>query len=58
LGKHYAIISVPHVVLIDRAGQVRLIQSGSSKEHSRELRAKVIELLKESSSSGPGQSLD
>lgn len=49
LGKHYGLIGIPHVVLIDRAGRVRLIHSGSSAKQSQELKAMVEELMKAAS---------
>jgi thiol-disulfide isomerase/thioredoxin len=48
LQEHYLISGIPHVVLIDRAGKVRLHRVGSGEQNARDLEHAIEECLKES----------
>jgi thiol-disulfide isomerase/thioredoxin len=48
LQEHYLISGIPHVVLIDRAGKVRLHRIGSGEQNARDLEHAIEECLKES----------
>jgi thiol-disulfide isomerase/thioredoxin len=43
--KDYRITGIPHVVLVDRAGNVRMVRVGSSEENAEELREEIQKLL-------------
>lgn len=43
----YGVSGIPHVVLIDKKGNVRMIKVGATEENAKELEAKIRELLAE-----------
>jgi thiol-disulfide isomerase/thioredoxin len=47
LSEYYAVTGIPHVVLIDRSGKVRMIRVGSGEKNATELEAMIKTLLDE-----------
>ena len=47
LQQHYFVNGIPHAVLIDRAGKVRLYRIGSGEENARDLEQAIEECLQE-----------
>jgi thiol-disulfide isomerase/thioredoxin len=47
LAKFYAVTGIPHVVLIDRAGKIRLVKVGAGEENAKEIGAMIEKLLAE-----------
>jgi thiol-disulfide isomerase/thioredoxin len=45
LSAYYAVTGIPHVVVIDRDGKVRLIRVGSGDENARDVEAMITSLL-------------
>ena len=45
LSEYYRVTSIPHVVLIDREGKVRLIRVGSEKQNAKEVEEMIQKLL-------------
>ena len=45
--KEYGVTGIPHVVLLDRAGNVQMVRVGSGDKNARELKAKIAELIEE-----------
>ncbi|MBM4070158.1 MAG: redoxin domain-containing protein [Planctomycetes bacterium] len=43
--KDYRITGIPHVVLVDRAGNIRMVRVGSSEENAEALREEIQKLL-------------
>lgn len=48
LAEYYAVSGIPHVVLIDRQGIVRLVRVGSGEQNAKEVEAMIQTLLSES----------
>jgi uncharacterized protein (TIGR03067 family) len=48
LSEYYAVSGIPHVVLIDRQGIVRLVRVGSGEKNAQEVEAMIQTLLSES----------
>jgi thiol-disulfide isomerase/thioredoxin len=48
LEEHYQAATIPHMVLIDRAGKVRLYRVGGSEQDAQEIEAAIRDLLGES----------
>jgi hypothetical protein len=48
LSKHYRVSGIPHTVLIDQTGKVRLVRVGSGLKNARDIEKLLTELL------GPG----
>jgi thiol-disulfide isomerase/thioredoxin len=49
LQQHYLVSGIPHVVLIDRAGKVRLFRIGSNPQNAVDLEEAIVECLDETS---------
>lgn len=45
--QEYAVTGIPHAVLIDKKGTIRMIKVGSGQENADALHAKIVELLAE-----------
>ena len=45
LMKNYGVTGIPHVALVDRSGNIALVQVGSGKESSERIEKKIVELL-------------
>lgn len=50
LSKHYRVAGIPHTVIIDQMGTVRLVRVGSGLKNARDIETLLTELL------GPGES--
>lgn len=48
LSKHYLVSGIPHMVLIDRQGKVRMFRIGSGEENARAIEKAIKECLAES----------
>ena len=48
LSDFYAVSGIPHVVLVDRAGKVRLVKVGAGESNAQEIGAMIKELLADS----------
>jgi hypothetical protein len=49
LSDFYAVTGIPHVVVIDREGKIRLIRIGSGEENAQAIDAMIQELISEGS---------
>ncbi len=47
LSKFYGVAGIPHVVLIDRAGKIRLIKVGAGESNAKEISAMIEKLIAE-----------
>lgn len=47
MGGEYGVRGIPHVVLVDRAGTVRLIKTGAGQQTANEIHEKIKELISE-----------
>jgi thiol-disulfide isomerase/thioredoxin len=45
MGSEYGVSGIPHVVLVDRAGIVQLVKTGSGETTAEEIHAKIKELI-------------
>jgi hypothetical protein len=45
MGSEYGVSGIPHVVLVDRAGIVQLVKTGSGETTAEEIQAKIKELI-------------
>jgi thiol-disulfide isomerase/thioredoxin len=52
LGEYYKVSGIPHVVLIDRAGKVRLFRIGSGEQNAKDVETMIEALLAESPATG------
>jgi thiol-disulfide isomerase/thioredoxin len=50
LPEYYAVTGIPHVVVIDREGKIRLIRVGSGDKNAQEVEAMIASLVGESAS--------
>jgi thiol-disulfide isomerase/thioredoxin len=51
LSEYYAVTGIPHVVVIDREGKVRLIRVGSGEKNAQDIEAMIEELIGEGEAS-------
>ncbi len=47
MDKEYAVTGIPHAVVIDKSGAIRLIKIGSGEQNAKDIEAKIQELLAE-----------
>ena len=53
--EYYAVSGIPHVVLIDREGKIRLIRVGSGEENAKAISEMLEKLISAESNSGSGK---
>ena len=47
MNQEYGVTGIPHAVLIDRQGRVRMVKIGSGEKNSRDLENMIKQLLAE-----------
>lgn len=45
LAEYYAVTGIPHVVVIDQTGKIRLIRVGSGEQNAKDVEAMIVSLL-------------
>ena len=45
MSEYYLVTGIPHVVVVDRAGKIRLIRVGSGDKNAQEIEAMIVSLL-------------